>query len=257
MHLELSLASEEKEDIYNDNVLLSRKQYEKAETEERELEEIFARTYGGITNSRNIFHTNVSNQSLKNRKITSKRTITANKAYEYKPRKKTESFVIIDGYNVIYAWNELRELANENIDSARDKLIDIICNYQGAKCVNVIVVFDAYRLKGFIGEEKTINNIKIVFTKEDETADAYIERLAHSMGRKYDVTVVTSDGLEQLTALSQGCRILSATELKTEIEMANAVLKEKMSDNIIEKNYLLDNISDEVAQFIDKIKESN
>ncbi|MBE5959746.1 MAG: GTP-binding protein [Lachnospiraceae bacterium] len=257
MHLESSLYNEKinEESMEAEAPLMTKKEYEKSENEERELELIFARAYGGIENSRNIFHTNMSNQRLKGKKQSSRRTVTANKTYEYKPRKKVDSYMIVDGYNVIFAWKELKELANTNIDAARDKLIDIISNYQGAKGVNVILVFDAYKLKEFPGEEMNINNIKIVFTKENETADAYIERMAHSMGRKYDVTVVTSDGLEQLTALSQGCKILSSMELKTEVEMANATVKEKMENNASSKNYLLDNVSPEVSEYIKKIRE--
>jgi len=257
MHLESSLYNEKinEDSMEAEAPLMTKKEYEKSENEERELELIFARAYGGIENSRNIFHTNMSNQRLKGKKQSSRRTVTANKTYEYKPRKKVDSYMIVDGYNVIFAWKELKELANTNIDAARDKLIDIISNYQGAKGVNVILVFDAYKLKEFPGEEMNINNIKIVFTKENETADAYIERMAHSMGRKYDVTVVTSDGLEQLTALSQGCKILSSMELKTEVEMANATVKEKMENNASSKNYLLDNVSPEVSEYIKKIRE--
>ena len=107
-----------------------------------------------------------------------------------------EKYLLIDGYNVIFAWDELNELAKTNIDSARDRLLDIMCNYQGVKKCNLIVVFDAYRVENHKTEFFDYHNIHVVYTKEAETADQYIEKFAHENGRRYDVTVVTSDGLE-------------------------------------------------------------
>ncbi|MCR5835441.1 MAG: NYN domain-containing protein [Lachnospiraceae bacterium] len=257
MHLESSLSeedSEEETDGFINEDLMSKKAFSDMAVEERELEEIFARTYGGINDSRNIFHTNLSNSQLRKKKSSSiKRTVSASKPYEYKPRKVNERYLIIDGYNIIFAWDELKDIAKSNIDGARDKLVDLISNYRGAKDTNVVIVFDAYKLKGFPGEELNINGIKIVYTKEDETADAYIERMAHSMGRKYDVKVATSDGLEQLTVLSQGCTILSAKELKSELQMTIHQIRERIEANVNHKNYLMDNIGDDVLDYINKL----
>ena len=106
----------------------------------------------------------------------------------YKPEK-LERYLLVDGYNVIYAWKDLHELAEVNLDGARGKLQDILCNYQGIFGGEVIVVFDAYRLTGHKTEQLDYHNIHIVFTKEAETADQYIERFAHEHHNHYDVTV--------------------------------------------------------------------
>ena len=124
-------------------------------------------------------------------------------------------------YSVIYAWDELKELLDTNEDAARGKLLDEMCNYQGMKGMELIVVFDAYRVKGHETEITDYLNILVVYTKEAETADQYIEKFAHTHGRKYDVTVATSDGLEQIIIRGQGCRLLSARELKRKTKRNN------------------------------------
>ena len=130
-------------------------------------------------------------------------------------------YFLVDGYNIIFAWKELSELAKDNIDGARGRLLDIMCNYQAVKKYCLIVVFDAYRVEGHQTEYYDYHNIHVVFTKEAETADQYIERFAHENGRKYDVTVATSDGLEQIIIRGQGCRLVSALELEEEVRMEN------------------------------------
>ena len=141
---------------------------------------------------------------------------------------KKEAYLLVDGYNIIFAWEELNELAKVNIDSARGKLLDILCNYQGVKKCNLIVVFDAYRVKGHQTEIMDYHNIHVVYTKEAETADAYIEKLAHDNGKKFDVTVATSDGLEQIIITGQGCRLFSAREFEREVAAAGCNLREWM-----------------------------
>ncbi len=138
----------------------------------------------------------------------------------------TEQYLLVDGYNIIFAWEKLNELAKVNIDSARGALCDILCNYQGIKKCSLIVVFDAYRVKGHQTEIFDYHNIHVVYTKEAETADAYIEKFAHENGRKFDVTVATSDGLEQIIITGQGCKLYSAREFKQIVEEADASLKE-------------------------------
>ncbi len=125
---------------------------------------------------------------------------------------------MVDGYNIIFAWQELKELAALNIDSARGRLLDIMCNYQGLCACNLIVVFDAYRVQRHQEEILDYHNIHVVFTREAETADQYIERFAHEHARQYQVTVATSDGLEQIIIQGQGCRLISARELQEEIQ---------------------------------------
>lgn len=162
------------------------------------------------------------------------KTLPKKKLPEYykstsKPKKQEvrEEYLLVDGYNVIFAWEDLKDLAQVSIDGAREKLLDILCDYQGMKKCNLIVVFDAYRVQGHKTEISTYHNIHVVFTKEAETADQYIEKFAHENGKKYNVTVATSDGLEQIIIRGQGCRLLSARELKDEIERTKKTLFEE------------------------------
>ena len=136
-------------------------------------------------------------------------------------KKKTEAgkeYLLVDGYNVIFAWPELKELAAVNIDSARGKLQDILCNYQAFKGCELILVFDAYRVQGHETEILNYHNIHVVYTKEAETADQYIEKFAHENKGRYRVNVATSDGLEQIIIRGQGCGLLSARELEEEVK---------------------------------------
>lgn len=162
------------------------------------------------------------------------KTLPKKKVPEYykstsKPKKQEvrEEYLLVDGYNVIFAWEDLKDLAQVSIDGARGKLLDALCDYQGMKKCNLIVVFDAYRVQGHKTEISTYHNIHVVFTKEAETADQYIEKFAHENGKKYNVTVATSDGLEQIIIRGQGCRLLSARELKDEIERTKKTLFEE------------------------------
>lgn len=136
----------------------------------------------------------------------------------YKQTPKKEAYLLVDGYNVIFAWDELKELAEKNLDGARGRLLDLLCNYQAVKGCRLIAVFDAYRLAGHPTEVSDYHNIHVVFTKEAETADQYIEKFAHENSHKYDVTVATSDGLEQIIIIGEGCRLMSSRELKEDIE---------------------------------------
>lgn len=147
-----------------------------------------------------------------------KRVVEAPKSSKPVSKKPVEKYLLVDGYNIVFAWDELRELAKDNIDGARSRLMDILCNYQGFKKMTLILVFDAYKVKGNIGEMFSYHNIHVVYTKEAETADQYIEKLAHKIGRDYDVTVATSDGLEQLIIRGQGCKLLSARDFYEEIK---------------------------------------
>lgn len=141
-----------------------------------------------------------------------------------------QEYLLVDGYNVIFAWEELKELAQVNVDSARGKLMDILCNYQGIRQCELIVVFDAYRVKGHDTEVLDYHNIHVVYTKEAETADQYIEKFAHENGRKYRVTVVTSDGLEQIIIRGQGCALISSREFQEEVLRAAENLREKLQE---------------------------
>ena len=164
----------------------------------------------------------------------------------YKKEEPREEYLLVDGYNIIFAWEELRALAELNIDSARGKLLDILCNYQGMKKCSLIVVFDAYRVQGHQTEFLDYHNIHVVYTKEAETADQYIEKFAHENGKKYQVSVATSDHLEQIIIRGQGCRLLSARELEEDIRREEGALREEYGQGQTgEKRYLLDGISEE------------
>ena len=147
--------------------------------------------------------------------------------YTYKPQQAEKEYLLVDGYNIIFAWDELKELAATNIDGARGRLTDILCNYQGIRQCELILVFDAYRVQGHETEAIPYHNILVVYTKEAETADQYIEKFAHENGRKYRVTVATSDGLEQIIIRGQGCELLSAREFEREVKEAVQRMREE------------------------------
>ena len=167
-----------------------------------------------------------------------------------------DSFLLVDGYNIIFAWEELSELAKINIDTARDLLMDILCNYQGYKKVNLILVFDAYKVHGGQGAVLQYHNIHVVYTKEAETADQYIEKVTNELGKKHNVTVATSDRLEQMIVWGQGAKRLSANGLREEIEHINKEIKEKSEglDQHSNGNSLLDYFSEEVLEAVKKMK---
>ena len=173
----------------------------------------------------------------------------------YSNKKKQKEYLLVDGYNIIFAWEELNELAQVNMDAARGCLQDVLCNYQGIKKCELILVFDAYKVEGFSGEIQKYHNIHVVYTKEAETADQYIEKVAHEIGRKYLVTVATSDGTEQVIIRGQGCHLLSAKELKEEVEFANKELRQYYSeDTSLEKNYLFQYLDKDTARQMEAVR---
>lgn len=173
----------------------------------------------------------------------------------YKGTPALEKYMLVDGYNVIHAFKELSNLCDGNLDGARGKLLDILCNYQAMKKVNLIAVFDAYRVKGSYREVGDYNNIHVVYTKEAETADAYIERFAHEYGKKYDITVVTSDGLEQVIIMGAGCHLTSAREFEKEIAELNRTIREEHIDKLDKTgNKLMDNLSQQGRDIISKME---
>lgn len=165
----------------------------------------------------------------------------------YQPKRPDKEYLLVDGYNIIFAWEELKSLAQVNIDGARGRLLDILCNYQGIRGCELIVVFDAYRVAGHGTEILDYHNIHVVYTKEAETADQYIEKFAHENGRKYHVTVATSDGLEQIIIRGAGCMLLSARELKEEVTVKNMQIQQAYEEKKESgKRYLFDGIRQEI-----------
>lgn len=174
--------------------------------------------------------------------------------YTSKPSGTKETYLLVDGYNIIFAWPELRELANDNMDGARIKLLECLSNYQGIRKYEVIVVFDAYRVEGHREEIIDYHNIHMVYTKEAQTADHYIEKFVHDYHTKYHVIVATSDGLEQVIIRGKGASLLSARELKEEVESANEKMMQTYQEKqVIERNYLIDILEPEAKQQIEEL----
>ena len=224
---------------------------------EKELEEIFERTYGPI---RKLGEESPAGRSVKGWKKSRRDPLEGygKSTSDYKQKKTPDGekeYLLVDGYNIIFAWEDLKELAAANIDGAREKLMDILCNYQGFKKCTLILVFDAYKVKGNPGSVETYHNIHVVYTKEAETADQYIEKTVHEIGRKYRVTVATSDQLEQVIILGQGGRRMSARELLEDvIEVRQQIRETAREKRSSEKNYLFDHLDEETAARMERIR---
>ena len=224
---------------------------------EKELEEIFERTYGPI---RKLGEEPPAGRSVKGWKKSRRDPLEGygKSTSDYKQKKTPDGekeYLLVDGYNIIFAWEDLKELAAVNIDGAREKLMDILCNYQGFKKCTLILVFDAYKVKGNPGSVETYHNIHVVYTKEAETADQYIEKTVHEIGRKYRVTVATSDQLEQVIILGQGGRRMSARELLEDvIEVRHQIRETAREKRFSEKNYLFDHLDEETAARMERIR---
>lgn len=224
---------------------------------EKELEEIFERTYGPI---RKLGEEPPAGRSVKGWKKSRRDPLEGygKSTNDYKQKKTPDGekeYLLVDGYNIIFAWEDLKELAAVNIDGAREKLMDILCNYQGFKKSTLILVFDAYKVKGNPGSVETYHNIHVVYTKEAETADQYIEKTVHEIGRKYRVTVATSDQLEQVIILGQGGQRMSARELLEDvIEVSHQIRETARQKRSSEKNYLFDHLDEETAARMERIR---
>lgn len=181
--------------------------YTGSAAEDQELERIFQQTYG-------------SREKLP---VIPKKVVEADRKQEKtKPAKILEEYLLVDGYNIIFAWDELKALAKVNLDAAREALIEILSNYQGYRKCRVIVVFDAYKVRGGVRHYETCGNVQVVYTKEAETADMYIEKTTYEMEDECLVRVATSDNLEQMIILGNGAFKLSADEFRAEVEKTNA-----------------------------------
>lgn len=202
---------------------------------DEELLKIFEHTYGKIErkNPRNTFHT------PKDIKTPQKPTKKPSKKYD-------KEYLLIDGYNIVFAWEDLKALAKENLESARSKLIERISAYKIFRDFEVILVFDAYKVRGNRGEVENIDGICVVYTKEAQTADSYIEKTAKELSKNYRVTVATSDGLEQMIIFGSGALRLSAKALREEVERVEAHVR-----GIVEQY----NIEAENSDFLRVIRE--
>ncbi|MGF0032326.1 NYN domain-containing protein [Bariatricus sp. SGI.154] len=208
--------------------------------EEKELEEIFIRTYGKIERRLSPASKTVNGET---------------KRRAQKKEEPVQEYLLVDGYNVIFAWDDLKELAQDNIEAARNKLMDILSNYQGFKKCIVILVFDAYKVDGYALEIQKYHNIHVVYTKEAETADQYIEKVVHHIGKKYHVTVVTSDGVEQVVTLGQGGTLISSREFREEYEIVRRQIREEYeSRRETGKNYLFDHMDEKLAEEMEDVR---
>ena len=166
-----------------------------------------------------------------------------------------QEYLLVDGYNIIFSWEELRELSEKDIGAARGKLADILSNYQGYRKCTLILVYDAYKVEGNPGEVMKYHNIYIVYTKEAETADEYIEKTVRRIAKDAAVTVATSDGLEQVIILGQGANRMSAPGLKEEIERTLAEVRgEHLGKKGSVGNYLFDYLDEETAEEMEKVR---
>ncbi len=204
-------ATELREEVVTANIS-AQEAYRERYISQEEIEEIFERTYGNRAKDKNPW----------NRPIYQKSSTPAKEVvYHPKKQEQLKEYLLVDGYNIIFAWEDLKELAATNVEAARGKLMDMLSNYQGYVKNTLIVVFDAYKVKGNPGSVAKYHNIYVVYTKEAETADQYIEKTVHEIGRKYHVTVATSDALEQMIIWGQGATRLSALGLRQEIDACN------------------------------------
>ncbi|WP_312353418.1 NYN domain-containing protein, partial [Aminipila sp.] len=200
------------------------------------------------------FYANQGRKSVWKRRKTTSESHYEPTVHVSRHNENKEAYLLVDGYNVIHAWPELKELADENMDGARMKLLDCLSNYQGIRKCQIIVVFDAYRVQGHLEEVIDYNNLRLVYTREAQTADHYIERFAHSNQDKYNITVATSDGLQQIIIRGAGCALLSARELKLEIEEANRRMQNEYQEmHKKERHSLSDVLSSEVKQRMEEL----
>lgn len=201
------------------------------------------------------FYANQGKKSAWEKRKTARESYYEPVTYVSREKESKEEYLLVDGYNIIYAWPELRELADDNMDSARMKLLDTLSNYQGIRKCQIIVVFDAYRVQRHFEEVIDYHTIHMVYTREAQTADQYIERFAHDHQKQYNITVATSDGLQQVIIRGAGCALLSARELKVEIDGANERIKQEYQEikGIDRRNYLVDALPPAVKQQVKEI----
>ena len=215
MHLESALTEKKESSVTTESI----KSYVNSVINDEELLRIFEMTYGPV--------------KVKNYNAMEKRV---KPSPERKPMKKAKinydstSYLLIDGYNIIFAWADLSEMAKNSLDLARETLINRLCNYRGFTNSDIILVFDAYRVKGGVGSVEHINNIDVVYSMEADSADAYIEKVTHHLAKNHRVRVATSDGLEQIIILGNGAVRVSATELLAEISDIEQKIRDFIKD---------------------------
>ncbi len=215
--------------------------------EDKELAEIFNRTYGKSESK------GKTGSAYDPMSVVHRPSIPRN--VEIKPQERQEEYLLVDGYNIIFSWEELNEMSKNNIAAARQKLMDVLCNYQGFKKCTLILVFDAYKVEGFQGEVQKYHNIHVVYTKEAETADQYIEKTVHQIAKKYKVTVATSDATEQVIIWGAGAMRMSAQGLLEEVKETNREIR-RLLDEVKKpgKESMLKGLAPEVAELLEEVR---
>jgi len=230
MHVESGLMRREEEPEISESQPRREARYTGSLAEDAELQAIYERTYG-----------KVERDAFRPQSKAPARTSLDESRYNVRTQNRGPEYLLVDGYNIIHAWDELKELARADLSAARKALMDILSNYQGFRKCEVIVVFDAYKVKGNPGSVSKYHNIHVVYTKEAETADNYIEKVTYELGRKYRVRVATSDGVEQLIILGHGALRVSARMFRMEIEQAEGQIADLITQNN-RKNRKLDQL---------------
>ena len=252
MHMEHTLESGNDDEMDVMEVTLPKRRHSSIELTQEELDAIYVRTPDpkknrstGPVTVRSKEKTREPGSAYQDPKWEARRRAKAG----------TEEYLLVDGYNIIFSWEELKELSERDIGAARGKLADILSNYQGFRKCTLILVYDAYKVEGNPGEVMKYHNIYIVYTKEAETADQYIEKTVRRIAKNADVTVATSDGLEQVIIMGQGAHRMSAPGLKEEVELALKELRgEHLGRQVNLKNYLLDYLDEETAKQMEEIR---
>ena len=234
--------------------------------EEKELKAIFEKTFGPVkskkynSNSRSFGNlesgSSFSGNSGKRSQTSELPGKTSQGAWRNSnPAIHRDDYLLVDGCNIIFAWEDLRDLAQADFHAAQTRLMDILSDYQGIKGCILILVFDAYRVEGHPEETFQYHNIHVVYTREAETADQYIERTVHKIGRKHNVTVATSDGLEQIIIMGQGAARISARGFKEEIASAKQQMREEWQERRdSSKTYLFDSMTPELKSHMEDIR---
>lgn len=245
MHIESYL---KKDNSTSEEAVIQARSMDEYWLEPEEVDKIISRTYYANQGKKTIWKKRKSAADSFYRPIT----------YTKRPREqkeKKDEYLLVDGYNIIFAWPELRELVEENMDGARQSLLDTLSKYQGVRKCNVIVVFDAYRVQRKREDIIQYHNIHVVYTREAQTADQYIEKFTHENKKKYDIVVATSDGLEQIIIRGSGSAVISARDLKAEIEDINEkVIRDWQDKQTKSRNFLEDSISDQAKKKMEEYK---
>ena len=249
MHMERTLDQTGEEGLAE--VTLPKRRHSSIELTQEELDAIYVRTPDPVKQN----HGSVTVYAKE--KDREPGSVYADPKWERRRREKEgrQEYLLVDGYNIIFSWEKLRELSEKDIGAARGKLADILSNYQGYRKCTLILVYDAYKVEGNPGEVMKYHNIYIVYTKEAETADQYIEKTVRRIAKDASVTVATSDGLEQVIILGQGANRMSAPGLKEEIERTLAEVRgEHLGKKGSVGNYLFDYLDEETAAEMEKVR---